>query len=229
MKGFKFTPGWLKHRIGGHLGVWIGLALTVVTLGALGAVFVAPVSTAPGGHPGGHRGRHGSARYVAHILHHHRHRGPQRIDIPLRRRDRELTAASQGFSITPDSGYHVDDVLVDGSPVGAVTRYGFKKVTANHTIEASFARDEVPVDATPAPEPELTPTPEPAPTPATEPAPRPPPTPAPAPTPILHPRAPQAFTSPRPAAITWPPSWWTAPQWERSPAMPSPMSPPITP
>jgi hypothetical protein len=46
---------------------------------------------------------------------------------------------SQSFSITPNTGYHVDDLLVDGSSVGAVTSYTFTNVTANHTISATFA------------------------------------------------------------------------------------------
>jgi len=46
---------------------------------------------------------------------------------------------SQGYTITPDAGYHVLDVLVDGPSVGAVTSYTFTNVQANHTIVASFA------------------------------------------------------------------------------------------
>ena len=42
------------------------------------------------------------------------------------------------FSITPDTGYVVDNVLVDGVSVGAPTAYTFTNVTANHTIFASF-------------------------------------------------------------------------------------------
>lgn len=45
---------------------------------------------------------------------------------------------SQVFSITPDSGYTVADVKVDGVSVGAVTSYTFSNVTANHTISATF-------------------------------------------------------------------------------------------
>ncbi len=45
---------------------------------------------------------------------------------------------SQTYSITPATGYHVADVLVDGISVGAVTSYPFTNVTANHTITASF-------------------------------------------------------------------------------------------
>src|SRR2546428_9369124 len=48
------------------------------------------------------------------------------------------SGANQTFTITPDTGYHVADVLVDGSSVGAVTTYTFTNVTANHTIAASF-------------------------------------------------------------------------------------------
>ncbi|HTX67822.1 MAG TPA: hypothetical protein VMH50_01565 [Thermoleophilia bacterium] len=48
---------------------------------------------------------------------------------------------SQGFTITPDPHFHVADVLVDGSSVGAVTSYTFDNVTEDHTISASFAVD----------------------------------------------------------------------------------------
>ncbi len=47
--------------------------------------------------------------------------------------------ASQTFTITPNTDYHVADVLVDGVSVGAVTSYTFSNVIANHTISASFA------------------------------------------------------------------------------------------
>jgi hypothetical protein len=43
------------------------------------------------------------------------------------------------FTITPSTGYHILDVLVDGSSVGAVGSYTFTGVTANHTIAALFA------------------------------------------------------------------------------------------
>jgi hypothetical protein len=46
---------------------------------------------------------------------------------------------SQSFTITPDTGYHVADVLVDGLSVGPVTSYNFPSVTATHTISATFA------------------------------------------------------------------------------------------
>ncbi len=44
----------------------------------------------------------------------------------------------QLFTITPDPNYMVDNVLVDGSPVGSVTEYTFTNVMDNHTIHAEF-------------------------------------------------------------------------------------------
>jgi uncharacterized protein (TIGR02145 family) len=46
---------------------------------------------------------------------------------------------TQTFTITPATGYHVSDVLVDGVSAGAVVSYTFSNVTANHSINASFA------------------------------------------------------------------------------------------
>jgi hypothetical protein len=51
------------------------------------------------------------------------------------------SGANQAFTITPSAGFHVDDVLVDGGSIGAVTSHTFNNVTANHTIAASFAGD----------------------------------------------------------------------------------------
>ena len=45
---------------------------------------------------------------------------------------------SQMYTITPNTGYHVRNVLVDGISFGAVTDYTFSGVTANHTIRANF-------------------------------------------------------------------------------------------
>lgn len=42
------------------------------------------------------------------------------------------------FHITPDAGYQVKDVLVDGHSQGPITSYIFSNIQANHTIEASF-------------------------------------------------------------------------------------------
>lgn len=46
----------------------------------------------------------------------------------------------QTFTITPDKGYAVAKVLVDGKSVGAVMSYTFKNVTKDHTIEAVFMK-----------------------------------------------------------------------------------------
>jgi len=48
------------------------------------------------------------------------------------------TGGSQTYTITPNPGYHVLDVLVDGGSVGTVTSYAFTNVTVNHTISATF-------------------------------------------------------------------------------------------
>jgi hypothetical protein len=42
------------------------------------------------------------------------------------------------FTITPNTGYIINDVLVDGSSVGAVSSYIFTNVTQDHTISATF-------------------------------------------------------------------------------------------
>ncbi|TMQ73698.1 MAG: hypothetical protein E6K81_03330, partial [Candidatus Eisenbacteria bacterium] len=45
---------------------------------------------------------------------------------------------NQTFSITPDACNQIQDVLVDGVSVGAVSSYTFSNVTTDHTIAASF-------------------------------------------------------------------------------------------
>ena len=47
--------------------------------------------------------------------------------------------ASQTFTITPNTGYHIVDVRTDGTSRGAVGLYTFSSITANHTISAAFA------------------------------------------------------------------------------------------
>ena len=44
----------------------------------------------------------------------------------------------QAYTMTPDAGYQVDDVLVNGVSVGAVGTYSFTNVTAPQTISVSF-------------------------------------------------------------------------------------------
>ena len=46
----------------------------------------------------------------------------------------------QTFTITPDKGYAVAKVLVDGRSVGSVKSYTFKNVTKDHTIEVVFMK-----------------------------------------------------------------------------------------
>ena len=45
------------------------------------------------------------------------------------------------FSITPNAGFHVADVLVDGASVGPVGEYKFTDITNDHTIWALFGAD----------------------------------------------------------------------------------------
>ena len=48
------------------------------------------------------------------------------------------TGHDQTFTITPDKGYAIADVKVDGRSVGAVRSYTFQNVSSEHTIEVSF-------------------------------------------------------------------------------------------
>ncbi|MCK4827388.1 hypothetical protein KA005_67275, partial [bacterium] len=48
------------------------------------------------------------------------------------------SGANQTFTITPNTGYSVSEVQVDGSPIQAVASYTFTNVTSNHTIAVSF-------------------------------------------------------------------------------------------
>ena len=88
------------------------------------------------------------------------------------------------FTITPNSGYVLSQLLIDGSSVDPAGSYSFSDVRADHTVYAVF-------------QPAVTPTPEPTPTPTPEPTPT--PTPEPTPTPTPEPTAP-------PAAETVPPA-----------------------
>ncbi len=45
---------------------------------------------------------------------------------------------SQTFTITPNAGYQVSNVIVNGSAKGVITSYTFMNVTANYTINAYF-------------------------------------------------------------------------------------------
>ena len=48
---------------------------------------------------------------------------------------------AQTFTITPDTGYDIQDVLVDGVSVGARTSVTFMSAIKDHTITASFVRN----------------------------------------------------------------------------------------
>lgn len=47
--------------------------------------------------------------------------------------------AAQTFTMVPDSGYHIDRVVVDGTNQGSITNYTFYNVTTTHTITAYFS------------------------------------------------------------------------------------------
>ena len=51
---------------------------------------------------------------------------------------------SKVFTITPDKGYHIESIAVDGENVETIaTEYAFEGIVANHTIEVTFAKDEL--------------------------------------------------------------------------------------
>ena len=52
--------------------------------------------------------------------------------------------ADQVFSILPDPNYQVADVLVDGVSIGSANAYTFTDITRDHSISASFARENQP-------------------------------------------------------------------------------------
>lgn len=50
------------------------------------------------------------------------------------------TFADAIYTITPDEGWLISDVIVDGESVGAVNSYAFENITAEHSIEAVFVK-----------------------------------------------------------------------------------------
>ena len=52
--------------------------------------------------------------------------------------------ADQTFTITPDKGYTVSNVKIDGNSIGAVKSYTFENVSKAHTIEVIFVKDSSP-------------------------------------------------------------------------------------
>jgi len=62
-------------------------------------------------------------------------------------RQRVVPGTIRVFTMTPETGYHVADVLVDGASVGAVTSHTLGNVKANHTISATFAINSYTISA----------------------------------------------------------------------------------
>jgi hypothetical protein len=50
---------------------------------------------------------------------------------------------SQTFTITPNTGYRISDVEVDGTMLGVTRSYTFNNVTSDHTISATFKQIQV--------------------------------------------------------------------------------------
>ena len=48
--------------------------------------------------------------------------------------------ASRTIKITPDEGYKVEDVVVNGVSVGAVERYSILSANSNYSVEISFKK-----------------------------------------------------------------------------------------
>ena len=49
-----------------------------------------------------------------------------------------MNGSSNKFTITPNIGYKIADVLVDGVSQGSVASYTFVNITADHTITVQF-------------------------------------------------------------------------------------------
>jgi len=56
--------------------------------------------------------------------------------------------ATPTFTITPNPGYSIVDVTVDGASIGAVSTYTFPALTAAHTIAATFTANSYTITAT---------------------------------------------------------------------------------
>ena len=59
--------------------------------------------------------------------------------------------SDETFVISAGTGYHIADVVVDGSSVGPVASYLFPNVQANHSIAATFAVDVLTISASAGP------------------------------------------------------------------------------
>ncbi len=56
--------------------------------------------------------------------------------------------ANQTYVLTPNDGYKVKEVLVDGISVGALDSYTFQSVSSDHEIHVTFAKIETPATPT---------------------------------------------------------------------------------
>ncbi len=55
--------------------------------------------------------------------------------------------ASQQFTMMANPGYHIDDVIIDGESIGAVSSYEFVNITTYHSIHVMFAINEYTISA----------------------------------------------------------------------------------
>ncbi|WP_322908146.1 DUF4073 domain-containing protein, partial [Paenibacillus sp. SGZ-1009] len=54
-----------------------------------------------------------------------------------------LKGSNQTLTFTPDAGYSIQDVIIDGKSVGAVSTYTFTNVSAAHTVKVVFVKTAV--------------------------------------------------------------------------------------
>ena len=66
--------------------------------------------------------------------------------------------SGQTYAISPNQGYQIQDVIVDGRSVGPVTQYQFNQITGSHTITASFTTTSSGSSIVPLPNQQLKPT-----------------------------------------------------------------------
>jgi hypothetical protein len=55
--------------------------------------------------------------------------------------------SNQSFTVTANTGYHIDSVIVDGTNQGAISSFTFNNVTVNHTIRSVFAVNKYTITA----------------------------------------------------------------------------------
>ena len=55
------------------------------------------------------------------------------------------SGGKQTFTVTPNSGWHIDSIVVDGQRIDSLTSYTFYNVVASHTIKAVFVPNNIDV------------------------------------------------------------------------------------